>query len=172
MHHAVEPIVAGVPPRAVPGEHLSVAAPGDRDLLLKNLLVYVLLGAFFGIVLVKSEVVSWFRIQEMFRFQSFHMYGIIGSAVAVGALSVALIRRLRLTTIYGEPVVIEPKEWERGYSQLFGGILFGLGWALTGACPGPLYALVGSGVTVMVVAWLSAVAGAWAYGHLRPRLPH
>lgn len=137
-----------------------------------SLILHILLGIFFGIVLVKSEVVSWFRIQEMFRFQSIHMYGIIGSAIVVAALSVALIRLFDVKTISGEPIRIKPKEWNRGYSQLLGGTIFGTGWALLGACPGPIYALIGSGVTVMVVALLSAIAGAWAYGHLRPSIPH
>ena len=143
-----------------------------RDARLTSILTYLLIGTYFGIVLVQSEVVSWFRIQEMFRFQSFHMYGIIGSAIVVAALSVALIQRFDIRDIYGDPVSIKEKEWVRGYSQLIGGTIFGLGWALLGACPGPLYALIGSGVTVMVVALLSAIGGAWAYGHLRPKLPH
>ncbi len=151
---------------------LATRGAADRDLRLKSLLVYVLFGAFFGVLLVKSEVVSWFRIQEMFRFQSFHMYGIIGSAVAVAAASIALIRRFGIRNVYGEPVEIEPKAFGRGVGPAAGGVVFGLGWALLGACPGPVYALVGSGVSVMLVALASAVAGAWVYGHLRPRLPH
>ena len=151
----------------------STVTLGDqRDTRLTGLLTYLLIGTYFGIVLVQSEVVSWFRIQEMFRFQSFHMYGIIGSAIVVAALSVALIKRFDIRDIHGEPISIKEKEWVRGYSQLIGGTIFGLGWALLGACPGPLYALIGSGVTVMVVALLSAIGGAWAYGHLRPKLPH
>lgn len=150
----------------------STAALAHRDSRPAGLIVYVLLGIFFGIVLVKSEVISWFRIQEMFRFQSFHMYGIIGSAIAVAAVSLFLIRRFQLRNIYGEPIEVEPKPFNRGFSQLVGGTIFGLGWALLGACPGPIYALIGTGVSVMVVALLSAIAGAWVYGHLRPRLPH
>lgn len=157
-------------PAGPPEDQLPVA--GDRDLRARSLLVYVLLGAFFGVLLVKSEVVSWFRIQEMFRFQSFHLYGVIGSAVAVAAVSIFVIRRFNLRNVYGEPVVLEPKEYERGYSQALGGVIFGMGWALLGACPGPVYALIGNGVSVMIVALASAVAGAWVYGHLRPRLPH
>ena len=136
------------------------------------LLAYLLLGVCFGIVLTKSEVVSWFRIQEMFRFQSPRMYEIIASALVVAAASVALIKRLGLKTISGEPIAIPPKRLGRGIRYAVGGTMFGLGWALTGACPGPLFALVGSGVTVMVAAIVSALAGTWLYGLLRPKLPH
>ncbi len=131
---------------------------------------FLLIGMFFGIVLTKAEVVSWFRIQEMFRFQSFHMYGIIGSAVAVGMISVLLIKKLNLKTIHGEVVKIEPKKYHRGYFP--GGVIFGLGWALTGACPGPLFALIGNGFTVMIVALASAVLGTYTYGLIRNKLPH
>ena len=134
--------------------------------------IYLLLGIGFGITLTKSEVLSWFRIQEMFRFQSPRMYEIIGSAVAVAAASVALIRRLGLKTVSGEPIAIPPKSLGRGVRYALGGTIFGLGWALTGACPGPLFALVGNGVTVMIAAIASALAGTWLYGLLRPRLPH
>ncbi|QXD16800.1 YeeE/YedE family protein [Rhodocaloribacter litoris] len=137
-----------------------------------GLLWYLLLGVYFGVVLTKSEVISWFRIQEMFRFQSFHMYGIIGAAVVVAAISVALIKKYRIRSLEGEDIYIPPKELGKGYRYGIGGILFGLGWALTGACPGPLFALVGNGVLVMTVAILSAVLGTWAYAALRPRLPH
>jgi len=136
------------------------------------LLAYLLLGVCFGIVLTKSEVVSWFRIQEMFRFQSPRMYEIIASAVVVAAVSVALIKRLGLKTLSGEPIAIPPKRLGRGIRYAVGGTLFGLGWALTGACPGPLFALVGNGVTVMLAAIVSALAGTWLYGLLRPKLPH
>ena len=135
-------------------------------------LLYLLAGTYFGIVLTKTEVISWYRIQEMFRFQSFHMYGVIGAAVAVAALAVSYLKRKQVTTIEGEPIVIQPKVMGRGYRYWIGGSLFGLGWALTGACPGPLFALAGNGVTVVVVAIASAVAGTWTYGLLRPKLPH
>ena len=135
-------------------------------------LAYLALGALFGITLVKSEAVSWFRIQEMFRFQAFHMYGIMGSALAVAALSIALIKRFHIKTLGGEPIAIPPKELGRGHRYWIGGAIFGVGWALTGACPGPLFALVGAGVTVLSVAVVSAVAGTWLYGYLRPSLPH
>lgn len=131
---------------------------------------YLITGIFFGIVLVKAEVVSWFRIQEMFRLQSFHMYGVIGSAIVVGVISVWLIKKLKVKTIYGEEIELHPKRFNRG--QVYGGLLFGFGWALTGACPGPLYALVGSGATVIIATLLSAIAGTWVYGKLRERLPH
>jgi len=137
-----------------------------------HLFVYLLLGVAFGIVLTKSEVVSWFRIQEMFRFQSPRMYEIIASAVMTAAVSVALIKRLGLKALTGEAICVSPKTLGTGIRYGAGGVLFGVGWALTGACPGPLFALVGNGVTVMLVAILSALAGTWLYGWLRPRLPH
>jgi uncharacterized protein len=135
-------------------------------------LVYLLLGVVFGIVLTKSEVLSWFRIQEMFRFQSPRMYEIMASAVVVAAVSVALIKRLKLKTISGEPITIPPKKFGLGVNYAVGGTIFGLGWALTGACPGPLFALVGNGITVMIAAIASALLGTWLYGILKPRLPH
>ena len=154
------------------GQTAASGSAPEQGVRLRGLLIYVLLGAFFGIVLVKSEVISWFRIQEMFRFQSFHMYGVIGSAVAVAAVSVWLIKKLRVKTLQGEEIRILPKQWGTGTRYWVGGTLFGLGWALTGACPGPLFALLGAGVGVIVLAIASAVAGAWVYGTLRPRLPH
>ena len=135
-------------------------------------LAYLLLGVCFGITLTQSEVLSWFRIQEMFRFQSPRMYEIIASAIAVAAASIALIRRLGVKTVSGEPIAIPPKSMGLGVRYAAGGTIFGLGWALAGACPGPLFALVGNGVTVMIVAIGSALAGTWLYGALRPRLPH
>lgn len=134
--------------------------------------MYLALGVFFGVVITKAEVISWFRIQEMFRFQSFHMYGVLGAAVAVAAASVALIKRSGVRTRTGEAITIPDKEMGTGVRYAVGGTLFGFGWALTGACPGPIFALIGSGVSVMVVAFLSAVAGTWVYGALRSRLPH
>ncbi len=131
---------------------------------------YLFAGIMFGILLVKAEVISWFRIQEMFRLQSFHMYGVIGSAVVIGMISVFLIKKLKIKTIYGEPIEFHPKKFNKG--QVYGGLLFGLGWAITGACPGPLYAQIGTGATVIVVTLLSAIAGTWVYGKLRERLPH
>jgi uncharacterized protein len=131
---------------------------------------YLFLGILFGIILTKAEVISWFRIQEMFRFQSIHMYGIIGSAVVVGAILVFIVRRFSLKTIDGETITLPAKRMDKGV--VIGGIIFGLGWALTGACPGPLYALVGSGATVMIVGLASALLGTWTYGALQKKLPH
>jgi uncharacterized protein len=135
-------------------------------------LPYFLLGIVFGVVLTKSEVVSWFRIQEMFRFQAFHMYGVIGSALAVAMISVALIKRHEARALTGEEIAMAPKEFGTGRRYWIGGTVFGLGWALTGACPGPLVALIGSGATVFAVALLAAIAGTWLYGVVQPHLPH
>jgi uncharacterized membrane protein YedE/YeeE len=131
---------------------------------------YLLAGVLFGIILIKSEVVSWFRIQEMFRLQSFHMYGVIGSAVVTGIISVWIIKKFKVKTIHGENIELSPKPFNKG--QVYGGLLFGFGWALTGACPGPLFALIGNGLGVISVTLLSAVAGTWVYGYLRDKLPH
>jgi uncharacterized membrane protein YedE/YeeE len=131
---------------------------------------YLIAGILFGIVLVKSEVVSWFRIQEMFRLQSFHMYGVIGTAVVTGIIAIWLIKKLNIKTIYGETIHFRPKKFNKG--QIFGGLIFGLGWAMTGACPGPLFAQLGAGFTVIAVVIVSAVAGTWVYGKLRDKLPH
>jgi uncharacterized protein len=133
-------------------------------------LKYLVVGVLFGIVFVKAEIISWYRIQEMFRFQSFHMYGVIGSAVAVGMLSIWLIKKLDIRTIYGEKIYFHPKKFNKG--QVYGGLLFGLGWAMTGACPGPLFAQIGTGATVIIITLLSAIAGTWCYGYLREKLPH
>ncbi|HEX2629049.1 MAG TPA: DUF6691 family protein [Chitinophagaceae bacterium] len=133
-------------------------------------LKYLLAGCWFGIVLVKSEVMSWFRIQEMFRLQSFHLYGVLGSAVITGIISVWIIKKFRVRTIEGDPVVIPPKKFHKGI--VYGGLLFGFGWALTGACPGPLFAQIGSGATVVVITLLSAIGGTWVYGYFKEKLPH
>ena len=122
--------------------------------------------------LTQSEIISWFRFQEMFRFQSPRMYEIMASAIAIGAVSIALITRLGVKSISGDAIVIPPKTMGMGVRYAVGGTIFGVGWALSGACPGPLFALVGNGVTVMIVAIASALAGTWLYGFLRPRLPH
>ena len=129
----------------------------------------LVLGTLFGIIPTKTEVISWFRIQEIFRFQAFHMYGVIGSAVVVGLISIQLIKRNRLKTITGEPICIADKQYSHG--TWIGGIIFGLGWALTGACPGPLFAQLGSGVGAAAVLILAALAGTWTYSALREKLP-
>jgi len=147
-------------------------SPSTTQMRLADALIYLGMGTLFGIILIKSEVVSWFRIQEMFRFQAFHMYGIIGSAIVVAGASIALLRRADATTIRGEPITISDKPMNKGTNQILGGIVFGLGWGLLGACPGPIYALIGAGVTPVAVALLGAAAGAWTYGHLKPHLPH
>lgn len=131
---------------------------------------YTAVGIFFGILFVKAELISWFRIQEMFHLQSFHMFGVIGSAVVVGAIGVALIKKFQLKSIYGETIEFHPKTFNKG--QIYGGLMFGLGWALTGACPGPLYAQIGAGYPVIIVSLLSAIAGTWVYGYFREKLPH
>jgi uncharacterized membrane protein YedE/YeeE len=131
---------------------------------------YLFAGLLFGIVLVKSEVISWFRIQEMFRLQAFHMYGIIGSAIVMGMISVLIIKRFRLKTISGAEIIIPTKKFHWG--NVYGGLIFGLGWAITGACPGPLFAQIGSGFLVTIITLLSAIAGTWFYGLIREKLPH
>lgn len=130
---------------------------------------YLIAGLFFGLLLYKAEVISWFRIQEMFRFQAFHMYGVIGSAVIVGVISVFLIKRLKFKTFSGEEIKFPTQKFSWGL--IVGGGMFGIGWALTGACPGPLYTLVGAGYFEISVALLSAIAGVWLYGLLRKHLP-
>ena len=134
---------------------------------------YLLLGGYLGVVFLKTELISWFRIQEMFRFHAFHMYGIIGGAVAVGALGIFLIKRTGARTVTGRPIDFPTiKDARPGPQHWIGGTIFGFGWGLLGACPGPIYALIGARVWVMVVGLLAAMAGAWVYGFLRPHLPH
>jgi uncharacterized membrane protein YedE/YeeE len=131
---------------------------------------YLVTGILFGVILVKSEVVTWLRIQEMFHLQSFHMYGVIGSAVVTGIISVQLIKRFNIKTLTGEKITFPEKKFNKG--QVYGGLLFGFGWALTGACPGPLFAQIGAGATVVIVTLSSAIAGTWVYGLVREKLPH
>ncbi|MBZ4033325.1 YeeE/YedE family protein [Flavobacterium sp. 17A] len=133
-------------------------------------LKYLIVGIFFGIVFVKAEIISWFRIQEMFHLESFHMYGVIGCAVAVGLISVQLIKKFNIKTLDGEKIEIQPKTFSKG--QIYGGLMFGFGWAITGACPGPLFAQIGTGATVIVVTLLSAIVGTWFYGLIKDKLPH
>lgn len=136
---------------------------------MKNI-KFLIAGIFFGIVLVKAQVISWFRIQEMFQLTSFHMYGVIGTAVITGIISLQLIKRFNIKTIAGDPIMVAPKTFNKG--QVFGGLIFGLGWAITGACPGPLFAQIGTGFTVVAITLLSAIAGTWVYGALKSKLPH
>jgi len=131
---------------------------------------YLIIGVFFGIVFVKAEIVSWFRIQEMFRLASFHMYGVIGTAVIVATISTLIIKKFNLKTIAGEEVVFSERPFNKG--NIIGGLCFGFGWALTGACPGPMYGLIGSGFPVFTAALLSAVCGTYVYGVLQDKLPH
>ena len=130
------------------------------------------LGTVFGVVLVQGEIVSWFRIHEMFRFESFHMYGVMGSALAVAAPSLWLMRRSNMRSLDGQAIAVPPKTIGTGVRYLAGGTIFGLGWGVTGACPGPLVAQIGAGASVMMAAAAAAFAGTWTYGLLRPRLPH
>ena len=134
------------------------------------LLKYVIIGIVFGIVFVKAEIISWFRIQEMFRLQSFHMYGVIGSAIVTGIISIQLIKRLNIKSIHGETINIPTKVFKKG--QVIGGFIFGLGWAITGACPGPLFAQIGSGYTVILVTLVAALAGTWVYCKFEKQLPN
>ena len=133
---------------------------------------YLLVGLVFGIIITKGEVISWFRIQEMFRFQGFHMFGIFATALPTAILTVQILKRRGMRSIGGEAICIPAKTLGSGQRYVFGGVLFGIGWALTGACPGPLFALLGSGVPTIAVVILSAVGGTWIYGVLRPHLPH
>jgi uncharacterized membrane protein YedE/YeeE len=132
---------------------------------------YIFIGILLGFILYKSEAVSWFRIYEMFRFQSFHMYGIIGSAIAAGIIIVQLIKRKRLKTAEGKEIVI--KEKAKTYPRyLVGGFIFGIGWALAGACPAPMFILLGAGNTVFIVYLVAAMTGTFLYGLFRKKIPH
>ena len=154
----------------VRSEHAMCVNHSELDKPLSSLIKFGIAGMLFGIILVKSEVISWFRIQEMFRLQSFHMYGVIGSAIAVGMISVLLIKKFKLKSIDGETIKLEPKKFNKG--QVYGGLVFGFGWAITGACPGPLFAQIGTGAFVVLVTLFSAIAGTWVYGKFREQLPH
>ena len=136
---------------------------------MKNI-KYLFVGIAFGIVFVKAEIISWFRIQEMFHLQSFFMYGVIGTAICVAMLSVWIIKHFRMKTWSREAITFEPKKFHKG--QVFGGLIFGIGWAITGACPGPLFAQVGSGFLVVLLTFFSAVMGTWVYGYFQNKLPH
>lgn len=133
---------------------------------------FIIAGILFGFILIKSEVVSWFRIQEMFLFDSIHMYGVIGSAIIAGLIGTKLIRKFNLKDTSGNEINIKPKDNTLTTRYIIGGALFGLGWALVGACPGPLYALIGSGYLIFMVPLIAAVVGAGTYGVLQSKLPH
>ncbi|MFT4791360.1 MAG: putative membrane protein YedE/YeeE [Arcticibacterium sp.] len=134
-------------------------------------LKFLAVGVFFGILLVKSEAVSWFRIFEMFRFEAFHMYGIIGSAIVIGAIGIALIKKFKIKDSAGNLIQIPNKE-KKYTSAILGGAIFGLGWALAGACPGPMYVLLGTGALSMLIVIAAALLGTFVYGLLRDKLPH
>ncbi len=135
-----------------------------------NYLKYLVIGIVFGIVFVKAEIISWFRIQEMFYLDSFFMYGVIGTAVVVAMLSVWLIKRFHIKSMNGEPITFETKKMDKG--QIYGGLLFGMGWAITGACPGPLFVQIGNGFGVVIITLLSALIGTWVYGYVQDKMPH
>lgn len=136
-----------------------------------KLLKFLLLGTLFGIVMAKSEAFSWFRIQEMFRFQAFHMYGIIGTAVTLGVIGVALIKKYNLRDVNGNPILFFPKD-KSIVRYLIGGTIFGLGWALSGACPGPMVVNIGYGYIAMIIVFLFAILGTYLYGAIKDKLPH
>jgi len=135
-----------------------------------SLVKYGVIGLLFGIVFVKAEIVSWYRIYEMFHFQSFHMYGVIGSAVVVGLISMQLIKKFNIKTLDGEQVIVTSKVYSKGV--VIGGLMFGIGWAITGACPGPIYAQIGAGYLVSILTLLGALIGTYAYGRFIDKLPH
>jgi uncharacterized protein len=137
---------------------------------LSRYLGYLSLGILFGIFLVKAEVISWYRIQEMFRFQNFHMYGVIGSAVITGLISILFLRWINAKSMDGDEITIHYKPYTHG--NIIGGLMFGFGWAISGVCPGPLFAILGTGASVMIVTLLSAIIGTWTYGLLKDKLPH
>ncbi len=137
-----------------------------------RLVPYFLAGIYFGVVATQSQIISWFRIQEMFRFESFHMYGVLGTGVAVALLGIQVVRRLELRALGGEPIHIPAKVLDKGHRYWIGGCCFGLGWGLIGACPGPIFALLGHGIWVMLAVLAAAMLGTWTYGALRSRLPH
>lgn len=132
---------------------------------------FIILGIVFGIVMAKSEAISWFRIQEMFRFQAFHMYGIIGTAVTLGVAGVALIKKFNIRDYHGNPIVFYPKE-KSVTRYLLGGSIFGLGWALSGACPGPMIVNIGYGYWAMAIVFFFAIVGTYFYGLIKDKLPH
>jgi uncharacterized membrane protein YedE/YeeE len=158
---------------AAPNAGLESRRPQDpAGVRAVDLLTYGAVGVALGFVIVKTEVASWYRIQEMFRFQSFHMYGVLGSAMLTALISLEILKRTGARALTGDPIAVPPKQFGSGRRYWIGGILFGIGWALTGACPGPLFTLIGSGATVFVAVAVAALCGTWTYGLIRPRLPH
>ena len=136
-----------------------------------KLIKFLILGIVFGIVMAKSEAISWFRIQEMFRFQAFHMYGIIGTAVILGVIGVALIKKYKIRDFHGNPILFHPKE--KSFTRyMLGGTIFGLGWALSGACPGPMVVNIGYGFFAMIIVFFFANVGTFLYGYFKDKLPH
>ena len=166
--HPVQPIHTNTDFEVRSLDVLQTEQPKRESLL--SYLKYLIMGLLFGIILVKSEVISWYRIQEMFRLQSFHMFGVIGSAVVTGIISVWFIKKFNIKTISGEKIEFPVKKFNKG--QIYGGLIFGFGWAITGACPGPLFAQIGLGFSVIIITLLSAIAGTWVYGLIREQLPH
>ena len=133
-------------------------------------ILFLLIGTLFGITLIKGEAISWFRMQEMFRFQGFQMFGIFMTAIPTAMLSIFLLKKFKVKTINGEPIKILKKKFNWGH--VYGSLLFGIGWGLTGACPGPIYVQIGSGLTIAIVTLVSALAGTWVYSYFKPKLPH
>lgn len=136
---------------------------------MRNFLFF-LTGTLFGITLLKADAISWYRMQEMFRFQGFQMFGIFMTAIPTAAISVFLLKKFKVKTLDGELIQIQKKKFNWGY--VYGSLLFGVGWGLTGACPGPIYVQIGSGLTIAIITLISALAGTWVYSYLKPRLPH
>lgn len=144
--------------------------PASSPMTIAAYLRVLLVGTFFGIVLVKSEVVRWQRVHDMFLFREAHMYLIIATGIAVAAISIQLIKRFKVKTVDGKAITYKPKPFHKGV--VIGGMLFGAGWAITGACPGPIYAQIGAGVWMSLVTLLGAIAGMFAYAYAKPKLPH
>ncbi|NNC49725.1 MAG: YeeE/YedE family protein [Flaviramulus sp.] len=138
---------------------------------MRRTFIYLFIGIFFGIILFKSEAASWFRIYEMFKFQSFHMYGIIGSALVIGIITIQAIKRFNIKSFYNEEIKFFPKD-KSIWRYLIGGIIFGLGWALAGACPGPMFALLGAGFIPIAIVIVFSIIGTYLYGILKDKLPH
>jgi uncharacterized membrane protein YedE/YeeE len=138
---------------------------------MKRILIYLLIGIVFGITMFKSEAASWFRIYEMFRFEAFHMYGIIGTALFFGVITNQIIKRFKVKSFYGEQIRFSPKQ-KTFARYAIGGILFGLGWALAGACPGPMFTLLGAGFSPIIVVIVASLLGTFIYGLLKDKLPH